>query len=91
MASALQRCTKWYEAIRLCRLVCGSAVRFRSAAENVGLRPEARGHSPQIRCTANGRPEAFRTPDGTADSPKDFLCKVVLCKSNTEKVSKSRC
>ena len=43
----------------------------------LGSAPEARGRSPQSGAERNGRPKAFLTPDGIAESLKDFLCKAV--------------
>ena len=67
---------------RLCRLVCGSALRFRAALENVGAAPrKPGGRSPQSGVELTGRPKAFLTPDGTADSPKTLGAKAVLTRT----------
>jgi hypothetical protein len=41
----------------------------------LGLRPESSRGSPQSDVELNERPEAFLTPDGIAESLKDFFCK----------------
>jgi hypothetical protein len=45
-----------------------SALPFRQSKMS-GLRPEVAGRSRKSGVRLTGRPEAFRTPDGTADSP----------------------
>src|SRR5439155_25857676 len=61
--------------IRLCRLMCGSAPRFRRLAQRTwGCAPKP-GRSPKFNIELAGRPEAFRTSDGTAGPLKEFLGK----------------
>src|SRR3989442_1303527 len=61
--------------IRLCRLMCGSAPRFRRLAQRIwGCAPKP-GRSPKFNIELAGRPEAFRTSDGTAGPLKEFLGK----------------
>ena len=52
--------------MRLCRLMCGSAPRFRPLLMVSGLRPKKSGRSPKPNCVSPERPKAFRTSDGIA-------------------------
>jgi len=61
--------------LRLCRLMCGSAPRFRRLAQRIwGCAPKP-GRSPKFNIELSGRPEAFRTSDGTAVPLNEFLAK----------------
>src|ERR1043165_80252 len=58
---------------RLCRLMCGSALRFRPCSRWVlGLRPNKLGVAQNRVDSFAGRPKAFRTSTGIAG---EFLCK----------------
>src|ERR1700730_3107510 len=60
-------CCKSEEVVaRLCRLMCGSALRFRRLSFQLGLRPKKLGVAQSISNVLPGRPKAFRTSGGKA-------------------------
>jgi len=69
---ARELCQKVTPETRLCRLMCGSALRFRCGPYEFGAPPNKLGTAQNSRGGFAGRPKAFRTSGGEAE---DFLGK----------------